>query len=274
MSNSTQHCAPGRGSNNLPTCLSKDELLLLVKQYNRKFKRQPIPLHGSRQQLYTELQRRLGGKEDYNLLEHNFMKPIYSKVQHAFRPPKPLSWRNDPDTWLSNFEIDNAMKIYEHQYTDFAYLGTFPVDCPMGYKCPLSGMSVRRLMRQGVKRIGVVFNLDYHYQGGSHWVAFFSDLHLKSVEYFDSYGQPPPVLIKRFMIKVAKQLGPGAYLIYNDRRHQYGSSECGIYSMVYIASRLAGKSPHDMTSRRIADKEMFQMRNHFFRKSSNRYSDS
>jgi hypothetical protein len=272
----SRHCAPGRGDD-APTCLTLDELHVLVRQYNRKFVDNPIRIVcKGRTQLYNELRRRLNVEgTDYNMLEHNLMAPVYNKVKGAFRPPKPKSWKNAPNTWLSNFEIDDAMKVYEGQYRDFKYLGTYPVDCPMGYRCPLSGLSISKLKRQGVRRIGVVFNLDYHYEGGSHWVAFYSDFRQKSVEYFDSYGHEPPTLIRQFMVKVAQQLGSSdSMLIYNDRRHQYGGSECGVYSMAYIASRLGGKSAYDMTRHRITDREMFKLRDHFFRKISDRYSET
>lgn len=269
-----KHCAPGRTPSDIPSCLNKKELFILIRQYNQKFPEQPIQLSGTPGELYRELKRRLGGREDYNMLEHNFMKPVYHKVKAAFRPPKPKSWSRRPNTWLSNFEIDDAMKLYEQEYPGYQFLGTYPVDCPMGYQCPLSRMSIRKLKQKGIHRVGIVFNLDYHYQGGSHWVALFSDFDGPSVEYFDSYGHEPPSMIKQFMKKIAAKLGQSTTLIYNDKRHQYGSSECGMYSMVYIASRLAGKSAYDMSNKRITDREMFQLRDHFFRKISNHYSET
>ena len=57
----------------------------------------------------------------------------------------------------------------------------------------------------------------------------------KTIDYYDSYGTKPPKLIYEFM----KKLGNQQYkLIYNDKRHQYGGSECGMYSMYFILQRL------------------------------------
>ena len=51
----------------------------------------------------------------------------------------------------------------------------------------------------------------------------------------------------------------------NNKRHQYGGSECGVYSMNYIIERLKGKKHHNVTKRKIPDKLMNDMRKFLYR---------
>jgi hypothetical protein len=53
--------------------------------------------------------------------------------------------------------------------------------------------------------------------------------------------------------------------MYNNKRHQFGHSECGVYSMNYILQRLKGKTPADLTNNIIKDKVMNEMRKYLYR---------
>ena len=49
-------------------------------------------------------------------------------------------------------------------------------------------------------------------------------------------------------------------VIYNDKRHQFGGSECGMFSMNFILERLHGKSMYDISKMSIPDKKMNYLR--------------
>jgi hypothetical protein len=88
------------------------------------------------------------------------------------------------------------------------------------------------------KSFACIVNFDKANQRGSHWVSIFYPGKGKSVEYFDSYGQPP----QHFEIKsLLKKFG--TKYIYNKQQLQgYFSTVCGQYCCVYLFSRFVGFS--------------------------------
>ena len=64
------------------------------------------------------------------------------------------------------------------------------------------------------------------------------------IDYFDSYGDKPTWLIQKFMEKMGKKFlkhNREPHLIYNDKRKQYGNSECGMYSMYFLIANSSKK---------------------------------
>ena len=83
------------------------------------------------------------------------------------------------------------------------------------------------------------------------------------INYYDSYGSKSRALIEKFVGKIAKQytlnkLEP--MVIYNDKRHQYGGSECGVYSMNFILERLHGTTMYEISKMDIPDEKMNYLR--------------
>jgi len=58
----------------------------------------------------------------------------------------------------------------------------------------------------------------------------------------------------------------GANIIYNNKRHQYGNSECGVYSMNFILERLHGATMYDISNVAIPDSEMNHLRSLLYNK--------
>jgi hypothetical protein len=262
-------CAPGKEY----PCYTIDQLRQMAREYNKDFPTKKIRVNQSRTALVNEFKYKLKGtcgKDESCWINQRFARRIRNTNLHnqTFKPTKPNSWTDNPNEWLSTSNIDNVMKQYEHAYADFVYPGTVPVDCPSGILCALSSVDLRKLQKGGKRKLGTIFNLDYHYEGGSHWVALYIDINNGSIEYHDSYAKSPPRLISQFMNKMADQIediGIEPILIVNDKRHQYGGSECGVYSMYYIISRLMGKLPSTICRRRIKDEEMTGMREIYYK---------
>ena len=63
---------------------------------------------------------------------------------------------------------------------------------------------------------------------------------------------------------VGIKLGNHAYE-YNKKRHQYGGSECGMYSMNFLIESLKGKTLKDFESKQITDREVNLLRNYLYR---------
>jgi hypothetical protein len=194
-----------------------------------------------------------------------------------FRPGRPDDWEKDPDMWLDNFNIEAVMKQYEETNPHFKFFGVFPLDfsskspysreaeCLMPEMCKIS---VDELREKGYTCGGIVYNLDPHNKGGSHWIA--STLLLDHGEdkksgfyYFDSYGLPPPKQIKTFMENLTLQ-DKNIELGYNGRRFQFGNSECGMYCLFFIISMMHSVPFKKFVHHPVGDKTMLQLRHWLF----------
>ena len=116
----------------------------------------------------------------------------------------------------------------------------------------------------------MVVNLDTHDKGGSHWVAFYSDLKSKKIYFFDSFANQPGSRIKKFSNKILKKFSGGGNfstddIIYNKIRHQFSNSECGVYSMNFIIRLLHGETFNDITNNITKDTDMNACRKSYFR---------
>ena len=155
------------------------------------------------------------------------------------------------------------MKQYEKSNKDFIFLGPIPVDCPVEITCELSNLDLIKLRKQNINKIGIIYNLDRSTGSGTHWTAIYIDNLNSEINYYDSYGSLPTNLISKFIKKLSEtyvknNLTPK--LLYNDKRHQFGGSECGMYSMNFILERLYGNTMYNISSRNISDKSMNLLR--------------
>jgi hypothetical protein len=255
-------CAPGVKSNKT-TCYSKDDLLFLIKSYNRNNRNKISTKGKSKKELWNILHNRLRSdcNNEWCWLEQNFVPPSYSreKIKETFKPKMPESWKKNPYEWLSNIDIDKVMKQYQKKYPSFIYPGTFPVDCPTAIRCPLTGINVKKLISEGKTKMGVIFNLDRHDQPGSHWVATYFDFKRCKIFYFDPVGVPPPQMIREFLESVKAQCEKRTKIYVNNTQFQFGS-------MYFIISNLRGnKLRKDL----VTDNKMNEMREKYYRKNEN-----
>lgn len=195
------------------------------------------------------------------------------------RPRRPKSWDGDPDMWLDNYNILHVMNQYQEAYPWFKFLGVFPIDFSApdpykrdgGPKClykETCELNLKDEYNKGLRGIGMIFNLDPHFKGGSHWVALYIDIHdIKHpfVGYFDSYGYKVPPLIARLMRSFKLQINT-CKLGYNARKFQYGDSECGMFSMYFIICMMCGISFKDFCKDSVNDDYMLQLRKILFSK--------
>jgi hypothetical protein len=188
------------------------------------------------------------------------------------RPKQPEEWKKDPDAWLDSNNIRDVMKQYEEKYKDFLFLGPYPIDfaSPDKYsdesKCLINEMCTLDLDKkelEGKRYIGIIFNLDRHDQGGSHWVAAFINIPKNFCYYFDSYGMEPPSPIYKFMQWLTIQ-EPNMKLGWNGVDFQRSNTECGMFSMYFI-DRMLAKEPYLKFCRSSpSDAFMLSLRNWMF----------
>jgi hypothetical protein len=269
------------------SCFTDDTLQIIRKSYNKHNPDDLIPnVHGKR--LWLQIKNKLTtcNKEDCWLKEikdENLRKKI-DKL--SFSPDKPSEWVDNPTEWLSNFDILDVLKQYQQAFPTFHVIGPTPIDfdtrlpsqsgtCVWEELCTFS---LKNYLEKGIKKIGIVFNLDEHHLDGSHWVSLFIDLEERFLFYFDSNGDIIPhqisVLVKR-ITKQGRENGLKLKLYANELEHQKRNTECGMYSLYFIISMLTGKVPNKVlktkqekiryfTKQRIPDNFVFQFRNLYF----------
>jgi Ulp1 family protease len=89
------------------------------------------------------------------------------------------------------------------------------------------------------------------------------DIPHAEINYYDSTSNFPTPLIKNFIVKMAnkiKRVKKNINIIVNDKEHQKGYTECGMYSMNFLLERLAGKTMYDISQMKIPDAEMNHLR--------------
>ena len=203
----------------------------------------------------------------------------------SFAPDQPTSWSENPNEWLSSDEITHVMKQYERAYKNFKFLGPSPIDfdkkmsknsCVWDALCKFN---VADYLKQGKDKIGFIFNTDPHTKGGKHWISMFLNLKDGKIFFFDSVGNTAPKQIKAFVRRVIKQGKKlGISFKYDENHpveHQYGDSECGIYSLFFIVHMLQNKITDEyLKTHIIKDKYMEAFREKYFNKNGRRKGGS
>jgi len=276
------------------SCFTPDVLNVIKTAYNEYHPSSKIT-NTNPKEIWYELKQRLSTckKEDCWLKEIKDAKIINDLNKHLFAPYQPKEWKKNHSAWLSNFDILDVLRQYEKSHKNFKIIGPTPIDFnsrpdDMNGQCvweDLCGFSLTRFMKRytGKTKIGIVFNLDRHDQGGSHWVSMFVDLEDKFVFYFDSAGdkiKPEISSLANSIIKQASELQPPNVLEFHQNypvEHQMGNNECGMYSLFFIVTMLTNKidEPNKIFNNykdkieffkkeRITDTYMNKYRNIFF----------
>lgn len=213
--------------------------------------------------------------QEYSFLQASPLSPSDkdSLAKQYLRPKMPDAWKSDPDQWLDSLNIESVMKQYEETNPEFEFMGPFPIDFAApdpyvkgGSKClirEICDLDVNRFFKEGKKYVGIVYNLDPHFKGGSHWIASFIDIPKHKCFYFDSYGMKPPKPIETFMKWLTTQ-DPQMKLYYNSRRFQFNGSECGVYSLYFIIRMLAQEPFRTFCRRAPRDSAMLDIRDELF----------
>jgi hypothetical protein len=217
-------------------------------------------------------------------------KQLFDALQNAYKPHKPSAWKKNRREWLNTFDILTVMKQYEAKYTTFEFLGVFPVDFAKTVKdtsssaktCIVQDMcnfNLDKLKASGKLSFGIVMNLDRHNEPGSHWVACYCCFDPKNTKkygicYYDSGGELPPTPIADFIKTVIHQVDDPKNFKkkYNNTRHQFKNTECGIFSMLFVT--LCLNNPHltyhalrSLVPRDKNDNQVNKLRDHFYQES-------
>jgi hypothetical protein len=273
----SDRCAPQKKGERLPyTCYTKTSLHKLKNLWNARHPDGKITSNDPKE-IWDSLKTNMGSscKRESCWLKHHFIKNNLDKsiLNNTFRPKRPKEWKKNPDEWLTSVDIMKFMKQYENIHNDFDFMGPSPIDYDthlISDECvweELCKFNLHNIIRSGKKKIGIIFNLDPHFKGGSHWVAVFISVSDKMIYYFDSYGEKIPSGIMKFVKTIQNQsgnIGKQYSFRENKKRHQYSNSECGMFSLHFIRSMILYNNWDELTKKKISDKEMLRLRKVYY----------
>lgn len=270
------NCAPSNKRKVKGSCYSEDSLFKIRDLWNARHPDKKI-LATKPETVWQKLKEYMGSccENEAEWLKHNFMKNNLDDemMNHTFAPASPEDWKTDPYEWLSSMDIQNVMQQYENVYPFYRFIGPSPIDYDthiMYDECvweELCEFDLNKHKKEGKTKIGVIFNLDPHYEEGSHWIALMIDIPNDVVYYFDSYGEPAEPQIMKFMKEVVKQInenGGKGKIIENKKQFQFSDGECGIYCIYFILEMLKNKRFKSFKDLKMSDKKMKCLRGKYF----------
>lgn len=196
---------------------------------------------------------------------------IEQELKTRFKPQGPF----DNDAWLDNIHIDSVlrqlMETYKHFYAipfqmiDFKEKGT-----------ELATINLLKKINEGYTKIAVVLNTDVSDGKGKHWFAMFMDFahDTYSLEFFNSSGNLPVHQIRTWQIETKKMFErkgfPTKCIIVSPNEIQKSDSECGVFSLWFIWSRLENHPVEEFKNVNMGpdDKRMVEFRKMLFRHSN------
>lgn len=273
-------CAPGI-SFEAGSCVTLQILIEMVNAYNKNAGSSAIMTYPKldtlnpkkyKKYLLSEFNKRMGGKcesqkcwSEQDFVE-NMKKTARDELQkYTFRPEGPQG----KFEWLNTLNITDVLTQSEKKYQNFKYLGTVPIDFDKFERFGFKNLNFGELIEKNKFQIGAVFNLDKHNESGSHWVAMYANLKEGQVLFFDSYGTRPDKRIRAFMRRVSLYCTDvlkikNTKVDYNKIRHQYGNSECGVYSINFIKRMLRGDTFEDICNSKTSDEKINKCRRVYF----------
>ena len=276
-------CAIGRDESG-GSCFTLEELHSIGSEYNKNSKNK-IKILPSKEEMVEELKKKLTECSDQTCWPTLKFIKNKEELQEAFKPNGPAGQYD----WLSTTEINEGMERYINVYPEFIFVGAVPIDIEDLDQFGVKNLDYNKLAKKGKTKVGIIYNLDEHYKSGSHWVSFFVDTGNRKIYYSDSAGKPPEQRVKRLVKKLAESwyekdsgkkviLPLNSYMNetgqniveqkydikYNKTQHQFGGSECGVYSMNFLIRLLRGDDFDDIHGSRKTDKEMNVCRKIYF----------
>lgn len=274
------NCSPKpKGEINEFSCYTNKSLYKLRGLWNERHPDFKITSN-SPKEIHRIISEHLSGvcnKESCWLKQKAEFGPIESDMADSFAPESPAEWKKNPNEWLSSIDIMNVMKQYEKAYKCFDFIGPTPIDFDtrkLYGECvwdELCNFSVEEQIKNGKTKIGIIFNTDPHYKPGQHWISMFINIKKKKIFFFDSTGDKAPPEIMKLVDRIKEQglnLDKKIKFKFDSNEgieHQYGNTECGIYSLYFIVHMLEDKmTEHYLKTHILKDEYMNKFRRIYF----------
>ena len=140
-----------------------------------------------RKELWTEIYKIMSNisecKTETCWIKNDMLKHLSHEIKKGLRPFMPKKWEENKNEWLSTIDIAASLKQYEEAHKDFKLYGPTPIDfhlkesngsCKVDDLCAIN---IQKLLNEGIRKIGIVFNTDPHYKSGQHWISLYIDLY-------------------------------------------------------------------------------------------------
>lgn len=185
---------------------------------------------------------------------------------------------------LSNVHIDSCMQWFARRfpgffpynfnmrnYIDYSYVNRRVIERP-DTLATIRLLSLLNGAHNGTKytTAACVINDDVYQGPGTHWMALFMDARKDPIvlEFFNSSAGAPHASWINWLTKNKAELTAAGRNVTITRvdeiRHQHSVTECGVYSLFYIYSRLRGVPARYFIENPVPDQIMFEFRQHLF----------
>lgn len=261
------------------TCYTNKDLMRLRDHWNARHPDSKIITNSPKEihKTLTEYLKDICSNEACWLKQKTIFGKLESELADSFAPESPPEWEKNPNEWLSSTDIIKVMKQYEKAYKCFDFIGPTPINFntrKLYGECvweELCNFNLENEIKKGITKIGIIFNTDPDYKPGQHWISMFINIKKKTIFFFDSTGDPPPKEVKQLIAKIKDQginlKRPIKFKVDSNEgiEHQYGNTECGIYSIFFVVHMLEDKlTEHYLKTHILKDEYMEKFRKIYF----------
>lgn len=277
------------------SCIPHNMLVKLAKDFNKQSNTTKINYNTNKTELLNNFYQIYKCDDDDICLLNKINKKLVKKIVRPLGPPG--------REWLSTTHINEVLSQYEEKYKNFWHLGAVPRDAArdelnypiLNSTTYLNNLNIKELKKKNKTKFSLIYNLDEHWQSGSHWVAVWCNLETCEIYFFDSYGTRPQKDIRDFVRKCANLCYHNKYtkcesnckihnesdsfmmhnqknelekklkVNFNRNRWQYKNSECGVYSIYVIQELLKGADFNSFIKKKIPDDVIYRERGKLFR---------
>lgn len=261
------------------TCYTNEGLYKLKELWNARHQDSKIVTNNPKE-IHRQISEKLNNvcnKESCWLKQNKDFGNIGGEMAESFAPVSPHEWKQNPHEWLSSVDIMKVMKQHEKAYKCFDFIGPTPIDFDtrkLYGECvwdELCNFNLADQIKKGKTKIGIIFNTDPHDKPGEHWISMFINIKKKTIFFFDSTGDKAPEEIVHFVNRITEQgklLKPKINFKFDSNEgveHQYGNTECGMYSLYFIVNMLRDKTSNEYLKTHILkDEYMNKFRKVYF----------
>ena len=260
------------------SCYTDESLYKLRDLWNARHPDAKINTNDSKE-IHNKLSQYLNkvcNKESCWLKQTREFGKISSDLADSFAPESPKEWKKNPNEWLTSLDILNVMRQYEKAYKCFDFIGPTPIDFDskkLYGQCvwdELCNFNLEQQIKKGKTKIGIIFNTDPHNKPGQHWLSMFINIKKKQIFFFDSVGNKCPPEVMKLVERIKEQgqkLHPKINFKFDENypvEHQYGDTECGIYSLFFIVHMLEDKTTEHYFKTHILKDEYMQKFRHVY----------